>query len=57
MNINVLEEHLILIFSTEVKVGMWVVHAGKRGDQTEENGRTGQAQSWNGGQETELCLD
>jgi len=53
----VLEEHLILIFSTEVKVGMWVVHAGKRGDQTEENGRTGQAQSWNGGQETELCLD
>jgi hypothetical protein len=57
VNIVVLEEHLILIFSTEVKVGMWVVYAGKHGDQTEDNERTGQAQSWNGGQETELCLD
>jgi hypothetical protein len=37
VNTNVLEVHLILIFSTEVKVGMWVVYAGKRGDQTEDN--------------------
>jgi len=57
VNTNVLEEHLILIFSTEVKVGMRVVYARKRGDQTEDNERTGQAQSQNGGQETELCLD
>ena len=57
MNTNLLEEHLILIFSMEVKVGMWVVYAGKCGDQTEDNERTGQAQSWNGRQETELCLD
>jgi len=53
----VLEEHLILIFSTEVKVGMGVVYAGKHDDQTDDKERTGQAQSWNRGQETELCLD
>ena len=57
MNTNVLEEHLILIFSTEVKVGMGVVYAGKHDDQTDDKERTGQAQSWNRGQETELCLD
>jgi hypothetical protein len=54
---SVLEEHLIFFFfSKEVKSGMWVVYDGKRADQTEKNDRTGQTQSQNGGQETELCL-
>jgi hypothetical protein len=54
---NVLEEHLIFFFfSKEVKARMWVVYDGKGADQAEKNDRTGQAQSWNGVQETELCL-
>jgi hypothetical protein len=40
---NVLEEQPILIFSKEVQAGMWIVYAGKCGEQKEESEKTCQA--------------